>query len=281
MDISHVFPQGLLAALTSSGVRMEMELPPYQGGVLSQVAGAQDLRVAPKVTLFPLSFSLSFSPLPALGSLFQREGASKEAGGVELCQLSTWISRRQRSELTPLHPLLCSDVAPSPNSLCPSQPTSPHSFCLSYGVVEPHCRAGGAHIAPRCVSGCELWRSSCPQRTGLLLMCCVSKSMSRPGSAPGPGHLCVPLVESLSWLVIPYPELHSCGAEVFSWFWLGHGSRRLWETSQPVVKFSLPFQLCLGQVSAHASHGRVQASHSLPVSPSGPPTSPEPPSPPN
>lgn len=73
MDTSHVFPQGLLAALTSGGVRLEMErlelelgvrpglpsaewlLPPYQGGVLSQVAGAQDLRVAPKVTLFPLS----------------------------------------------------------------------------------------------------------------------------------------------------------------------------------------------------------------------------------
>lgn len=147
-------------------------LVPYQGGVLSQVAGAQDLRVGPKVTLFPLSVCLLlsaqgdsvllkcvFSPLPALGSLFQREGTSKEGGGKELCQLSACVSRRQRSELTLLHPLLCSDVAPSPNSLCPSQPISPHSFCLSYCAVEPHCRAGGAHTAPQCVSGHELWQS--------------------------------------------------------------------------------------------------------------------------
>ena len=106
MDTSHVFPQSLLAALTSGGVRLEKErlelelgmrpgfpsaqwlLAPYQGGVLSQVARAQDLRVGPKVTLFPLSVCLPlsaqgdsvllkcvFSPLPALGSLFQREGA--------------------------------------------------------------------------------------------------------------------------------------------------------------------------------------------------------------
>lgn len=58
MDTSHVFPQSLLAALTSGGVRLEMErlelelgmrpgfpsaqwlLAPYWGGVLSQVAGA-------------------------------------------------------------------------------------------------------------------------------------------------------------------------------------------------------------------------------------------------
>ena len=106
VDTSHVFPQSLLAALTSGGVRLEMErlelelgmrpgfpsaqwlLVPYRGGVLSQVAGAQDLRVGPKVTLFPLSVCLLlsaqgdsvllkcvFSPLPALGSLFHREGA--------------------------------------------------------------------------------------------------------------------------------------------------------------------------------------------------------------
>ena len=67
MDTSHVFPQGLLAALTSGGVRLEMERleldlgmrpgfpsvqwlsAPYWCG-LSQVAGAQDLRVGPKVT---------------------------------------------------------------------------------------------------------------------------------------------------------------------------------------------------------------------------------------
>ena len=140
MDTSHVFPQGLLAALTSGGVRLEMERleldlgmrpgfpsvqwlsAPYWCG-LSQVAGAQDLRVGPKVTLFPLSVCLLsaqgdsvllkcvFSPLPELGSLFQREGASKEGGGKKLCQLSACVSCRQRSELTPLHPLLCSDVS--------------------------------------------------------------------------------------------------------------------------------------------------------------------------
>ena len=79
MDTSHVFPQSLLAALTSSGVRLEMErlelelgmrpgfpsaqwlLAPYRGGVLSQVAGAQDLRVGPKVTLFSLSVNFLLS----------------------------------------------------------------------------------------------------------------------------------------------------------------------------------------------------------------------------
>lgn len=163
-------------------------LPPYQGGVLSQVAGAQDLRVAPKVTLFPLSvyFLLSQHWDPC-----SREREHQRKLGVQT-YASSQLASPQRSELTPLHPLLCSDVAPSPNFLCPSQPISPHSFCLSYGVVEPHFRAGGAHLAPQCVSGRELWRSSCPQRTELLLMCCVSKSVSRPGSAPGPGHLCVP-----------------------------------------------------------------------------------------
>ena len=62
MDTSHVFPQSLLAALTSGGVRLEKErlelelgmrpgfpsaqwlLAPYQGGVLSQVASTDSLR---------------------------------------------------------------------------------------------------------------------------------------------------------------------------------------------------------------------------------------------
>ena len=122
VDTSHVFPQSLLAALTSSGVRLEMErlelelgmrpgfpsaqwlLAPYRGGVLSQVAGAQDLRVGPKVTLFSLSvyFLLSQHWDPC-----SREREHKSRVGVRSYVSSQLVSAADRG-LSWLHYIPCS-----------------------------------------------------------------------------------------------------------------------------------------------------------------------------
>ena len=100
--------------------------------------------------------------------------------------LPVWLRSSLGSETAPC---LTADHSPHPHCHCP--------------VTEPYRRAGWAGVCSPHVSGPGLWQSGCCQASGLLLMCCWSKSQQRlppphPGSALGSGCLCVPQLSFLS-----------------------------------------------------------------------------------
>ena len=169
MDASHIFSQGILAGITlagggagdgraraETGVRWNFPTAqrlslPFWGGVWSQAAGEEALRVEP---MHGGSVPFKYMPFPflALGPLPQMwENLSKEAHAGYLL-----ISATDRGLSTFWCNCLCgcpelflcffSDRALSASSLCSLQPIFERSLYHPCPVVEPCCKAGGAPI---------------------------------------------------------------------------------------------------------------------------------------
>lgn len=139
-----------------------------------------------------------------------------------------------------LFPSLCIGAASGARSLCPSQLITVPSLGSPCPVVEAQHRAGRAHMDSWHISGCEMYWSSCLQRSGLLQIHCLSNCQQWP---PLPHRFYPRNVSPLSYgfLFVCYGHPRSNAllcygvsrAREFAHLGLGHLLRWLWETWLP------------------------------------------------
>lgn len=174
------------------------------------------------------------------------------------------------------------------NSLCPALGTrliclsqlitAPH-LCHSYPVVALLHGGCGACVVALYESGWQvaLWPSSCCQKSGFLLRCCLSKCQQGPlqlplGYALGPGHLGIPRLS-----FFPGPGLPRSSAEAWSeWGWSVHLAQA--EACGKVVKGNPEFAKadlcppCFRDKPTCAPHEQSPGFFRLLGCPCGPPT---------
>ena len=147
----------------------------------SQVSGAEALNVSPDLAVFPQVCMLPSPSTATLATEGQEEHVlvRKITEGVNL-----QAGCLQRSRLPPTchlchhHPLRlfpCLIIPSGLRPLSPSQLITSSSFCNPSPVAEGCYWAGETLMGSGHILGHLLWQSGRPQRSGLLLICCLCK----------------------------------------------------------------------------------------------------------